>query len=143
MLKKIIFGVSGCLLAFASQAAQLDSFSAISHAVHAGKPIRIVMTMNQCQLSNGSKVPENTIGFYQPSSIIVLNNKAITASNLHFTMEDRQAPNQPVYEWVLYKITPNNILTMQATALSAVNYAPVSKTIHITCQLNKGVKVYG
>ncbi len=139
MLKKsfLVLSAFSCNL-FAAEFSHYDS---IVNAIENGSGIRVVLNLKQCE-STSSPLNTEIIGSITPTSMMVIKDKYITFSDLHFTTYNPKYPNVPVYEHLKYKLKPDNTLVLENTIFTAEKYLQLSKKSEINCNLGSGVKVF-
>ncbi|AEB28666.1 VirK family protein [Francisella hispaniensis] len=110
---------------------ELNNYVDILNAVKDGKNITTFINFSNCK-------PEIKVsGQFSPKSIII-HNDSIIFSDTHFTRNNPQYPNQPILEYVTYKINNNNV-NITVDILNANNHSPMEHSKHITtsCQIAK------
>ncbi|OIN83888.1 VirK family protein [Francisella sp. TX07-6608] len=132
-MKKIITLSTLLLISLTSIAfsKKLNNYSDILNAVKDGKNITIFVDFSNCK-------PEIKVsGQFSPKSIMI-HNDSIIFSDTHFTRNNPQYPNEPILEYVVYKINDNNV-DITIDMLNTDNYNPMkhSKRITIGCQIAK------
>ncbi|ACD30667.1 VirK family protein [Francisella tularensis] len=131
-MKKIITLSTLLLISLTSIAfsKELNNYSDILNAVKDGKNITIFVDFSNCK-------PEIKVsGQFSPKSIMI-HNDSIIFSDTHFTRNNPQYLNEPILEYVVYKINGNNV-NITIDILDA-NNSPMehSKRITIGCQITK------
>jgi hypothetical protein len=131
------------LLSVATQAnaLELKNYNQIEAVLKYGKVIHIAVDFTQCTPVNARQLVSSALAIYTPSAVQVANDN-IAASLKHFTLDNPAYPNKPVYEFVRYTFTADNVLTLTNQTLDATNFAPLGDPMTLTCKLTAGVKVF-
>ncbi|MBK2357615.1 VirK family protein [Francisella hispaniensis] len=111
---------------------ELNNYSDILNAVKDGKNITTFIDFSNC------KPKIKVSGQFSPKSIII-HDDSIIFSDTHFTRNNPQYPNQPILEYVTYKINNDNNVNITIDILNANNYIPIEHSKHttISCQITK------
>lgn len=122
---------------------ELINYAEIKSAITEGKSIRIAVDFDKCELTAGSfnKLQSFGLGIFSPNEIAI-DNGHIAASLLHFTMSDPHMPNKPIYQFLKYIITQDNMINLTTKSLDAVNFTPLSNGFTFNCKINTAAKVY-
>src|SRR5262249_1800727 len=125
-------------------AGELANYEAIKTAVLEGKSIRIAVDFDKCkpQRINIKQAPSFGIGIFSPNEIIIEGNGHIAASLLHFTLNDQHMLKKPVYQYLRYTITPDNMINLATQALDATTFNQLSDGFAFNCKISTEAKVY-
>ena len=137
-MKRIFFSAL-VLLSFAVQADELASFNEVTKVVSQGKPITFVINLRECSFEMPLPVVTASI---TPNAVMIINNKRITASDRHFTLDNPLARGVPVFDYNKFDIDADGSASMTLTMMNAVSYE-VLGTHEVKCSLGKGFKVFG
>lgn len=121
----------------------LHNYEEVLAAVYHGQDIRIGFEFDRCTGDAKSNYAAFGYGIYTPNEIIVSNSGAILASLNHFTLNDNNAKNQAAYQFVRYKITPDNNVLVSMQVLDAATWQPITTKKTFTCTLNSGAYIVG
>lgn len=139
-MKKIL-AVAGMMLATNGFAGQLIDYAQVKSAVLNGESIRIATDFSKC-LGKDNKSPKYSLGVFSPESIYVYADGTIKTSLKNFTLNDRNVPGKPVYQYVVYTINPDNTVRVSMYVMDAANYSMISTNEGNMCDLADGAKVY-
>ncbi len=98
------------------------------------------MELQKCTLPSNMPSIEMTASV-KPNAFLVIDNKRITASDRHFTLDNPNSRDTPVFEFVKYTITSEGKATIKNTVLNASTYQPVA-SFQIECEFNNGLKAF-
>ena len=139
-MKKLL-ALAGMLLATNGFAGQLTDYNQIKSAVMNGESIRIATDFNKC-IGKGNESPKYSLGVFSPESIYVYADGTIKTALKNFTLNDRNVPGKPVYQYVVYTINPDNTVRVSMYVMDAANYTMITKNEGNMCDLADGAKVY-
>ena len=122
---------------------ELPDFNQVKSAVLAGKSIRIAVHFPQCSgQANLAPIPVQNVGTFTPNEVAIDKSGNIAASLTHFTLNNPDFLDKPVYEFVTYKILDANTVKLTIQVLDATNYQPLTSKFYFDCELRKGAKIY-
>ncbi len=124
------------LLAATSYADQLQTFEQVKATALAGKNIHIAVDFSKCTPG----MPGVHIGLFTPNEIQI-DEANLYSSLMHFTLNNPQHRNTPVYEFVSYDIKNDDKVVVSFQTLDAVNYSPLSQAASVTCPMNSGATI--
>ncbi|WP_028387690.1 VirK family protein [Legionella fairfieldensis] len=136
MKKKLMIGLS--LLPLFAQSSELKTFSEIRHAFSQGSELTFVISLKKCQ--SDRSLGDITIST-KPEAIMLIQNKKLTASNKHFTLNDPSFSGSPVIEYNKYTINMKGDAELMTTVMDARDYHPLANH-KINCELGKGFLVF-
>lgn len=144
-MKKIFSTILLCLLGNA-YAGEISSYNQITEAVNQGKPVRIVVKFENCEFFDKAgnaleHMPNIGNSYFAPQEILIDGEGAIRASMMHFTLNDPMVPNQPVYQFLRYTITSDEVVHLVSNSLNAKTYTPMSE-LYINCKLKTDANVF-
>lgn len=122
-------------------ASELIAFHSIQDAISNGEKINFVIESAKCNL-DGNKPSDEVLSSFIPDSIIVIKNKKITATNLHFTLNNPSHNNSPIYEYIKYDLASNGKFTLDLTLLSSITMEPLVYQSTLTCTLGAGLRIF-
>ncbi len=137
MIHKLIFPAL-VLLSFATEAAELKTFSEIVKGVEQGSQLTFVLRFKDCQANNSLSDLQVSV---RPNDVMVVRDERVTASNKHFTLNQPNYPNTPVIDFSKYDIKADGSTELQMTSMDARDYKVLAST-RINCELGKGFKVF-
>jgi len=125
-------------MAFSAQAAELATFPEAANAVAQGKQLTFVWKIKEC--TSEQKLPE-MVSSIKPNAVMLINNRAITASDRHFTINDPFQPGQPVFDYTKHVLTADGQAGLHVTVMRASDYSIV-KEFQVDCELGKGLQIF-
>ncbi len=138
MIKKIVL-FALAFSSFAVQAKELSTFNDIAAVVAKGKSITFVINFKECN----SQMPLPPISAsITPNAVMIVDNKRITASDRHFTLDDPIEHGTPVFDYSKFNIDSEGGASIKMTILNARNYE-VLGSYFVNCELGEGMKVFG
>ncbi len=136
-MRKIVLAVLA-LFSFAAQADELSTFNDIATVISKGKPVTFVISFKKC--SSQMPLPP-IVASITPNAIMIVDNKRITASDRHFTLDDPVARDMPVFDYSKFNIDSDGA-SIKMTMINASNYEILGSHL-ISCGLGEGFKVFG
>lgn len=138
---KKIFLLASLLITNTSFAYELHEYNEVMAAIILGKTIHILVDFLKCSTPNNERAQTMSVAAFTPNVISVIDDH-IATSLLHFTMNNPNFPDRPVYEFTRYTLSEDNTVTLNGTVLDAVHYTPLSNKFSFTCKIDSGVKIY-
>lgn len=126
-------------LAFSAQAGELTTFPEVAEAVAQGKQITFVWRTKEC--TSEQTLPD-MVSSIKPNAVMLINNRAVTASDQHFTLNDPFLPGQPAYDYTKHFLGADGQAWLRVSVLHATDYSIV-KEFTVECELGKGLHVFG
>lgn len=121
-------------------ASQLNDYGAIAFAIAEGSGLRVVFDMSHCQTDYPMKI--EAVGSITVKDAMVIKNKYITFSNLHFTLNEPRFKGKAVYESSKFILNTDNQMSLDISVLDAKTFDELGEQTHISCPLNQGVHFY-
>lgn len=119
-------------------AGALHNFQQIKEAVITGKAIHIAIDFAKC--TSQQNFPCMNVGVFTPNAMQVMDNTILT-SMTHFTLNNRRFSKKPVYEFLSYKITAENV-KLTYRVLDATNYNSLAPKLTLNCRIDSAAKIY-
>ena len=136
-MKKTFFLIL-CLQSVLGYAKELVTFSDIATSVAQGEKLVFVVNVKECT----ADMPLTSAVFsIQPDAIMVVNNKRITFSNRHFSLDDPNAQGEPVFDYSKFNLDTEGNALIKITMMSAQNYEKLA-SYRMNCGLGKGIQVF-
>lgn len=122
-------------------AKQLNNFAEVQDAVLSGSSINLVTELGLCK-TNSHVLDKDSFVSVKLDKIKLTQNKKLTASSLHYTLNNPRYKNKPVYEHMVYKVFADGyaVLTYSPILDNPSQQPEFITTIH--CQLNNGIKLF-
>ena len=139
MFKKLMV-CSALMMINISYAKNLNNYQQVVKAINKGSGIRLVIDFSQCKTNTPNSI--NVIGSIKPNAVMVIKNRYVTFSDLHFTTHHPAHDGMAVYESNKFKLTPENILTMNSEVLNPTSFDSLGNKFNAECSLNNGVSLY-
>lgn len=141
MKKALLF--TSLIMASSVYAHELPNYAHVKGAVTHGAKIRIATDFTKC-VAQGRKAsgPAFKVGVYTPNEVIVDNDNNVLFNLKHFTFNDQHVPGKAVYQYVTYKISPDNTVTMVGEDLDALNLTPLTEQHTYVCKMTEGAHIY-
>lgn len=141
-MKKILFLLTSILSVNVS-AEQLHNYAQIKDAVSNGKLVRVFIDYSDCDGPFKGQSQHSFSGVYTPNEIAINNDANYLATSLnHFTTNDPQFPDKPIYEYNRYTIYSDGKVTLAMQAFDAQSYAPLNSKVTFTCTIDKTARFY-
>lgn len=124
-----------------SFAGELHNFAEVKSAVTTGKSIHIATDFAKCSASKKDALQSTHVAVFTPNEMQVVDTR-ISSSFMHFTLNNSEFSDTPVYEFVRYTIMDDNNLNVSYQALDARSYSPLREKMTFNCKIDTGVKIY-
>jgi len=140
---KKLFLLSSLFIVTNTFAAELHNFDQVKSVVTTGKSIRISIDFTKCTPEKNAVTQDTmNLGIFTPNEIIVDSNGRIDASLMHFTLNDPNFPDKPIYQFVRYTLTSDNNVNLATQLLDATNYASLKDKVSFDCKIDTGAHIY-
>lgn len=116
-------------------AQELDSTSALEHAVLGGQDIHVVLDLSRCTEPGTGKAGPAIRGSLHPDAFMVLPDHGVAFSVSHFTV---RPGNMPVLEFNSFRIQPGGQVDLRSMFLNAANYSVLHQA-QFDCKIGGGV----
>ncbi|KTD53619.1 VirK protein [Legionella santicrucis] len=140
-MKKLVLWALMVLMASTGFAHSLQHFKDVQKAVLKGKHVHFVVDFLKCAGPTPLKMDPLLVGLVSFHEIAMTQDKLAASSN-HFTLNDPQFINQPVYEFARYTLTNDDQMTISMQVLDAKDYSLLTDKVTYKCKLGESVKVY-